>query len=498
MARRNKLPASPSLLPTSVVVDLIRYEKNLLHFFSATNEFQQTRRIKKDVMRDGHVVTVVAEFRGSEYGLPTTADRDKFMAFLKIINEDRTLGGTISNPVHFSGYRMIQELGVARTGDIYAEIFRWGQRMVDTSIMSTQIIYLASKKKYSDDTFHVFNNFRRSGLSDMKDENREEGYEVELAPWFIDNLNQRFVMAEDFNAYKLLKRPISKGVFGFLHVVFQASGGKPIEKDYEDLCCELGVNAYLHVSKIKQTLGLALDELVSIKYLSKWDIHSRVMKKGYKIRLEAGSGLMNFINKNSGNRRPLAANIDDERTLNESEVAAMQALNDQGVLPDRAKTLVQTYGPERVLDIVDYQSSQIKGKASRVQNPAGLIIFSLENNLPIPVSFVTSRLRKEVQNKAKAADELRQRDAELRIAYAESKDARLEEEFAKRFTPSELRAKVQEIILEHGKSDEIFKRVTLEQRQQIALQLIKKEIRDEIGFPPFEEWVLGQTQFSLF
>jgi hypothetical protein len=179
-------------------------------------------------------------------------------------------------------------------------------------------------------------------------------------------------------------------------------------------------------------------------------------------------------------------------------VAAMQALNDQGVLPDRAKTLVQTYGPERVLDIVDYQSSQIKGKSSRVQNPAGLIIFSLENNLPIPVSFVTSRLRKEVQNKAKAADELRQRDAELRISYAESKDARLEEEFAKRFTSSELRAKVQEIILEHGKSDEIFKRVTLEQRQQIALQLIKKEIRDEIGFPSLEEWVLGQTQFSLF
>ena len=139
-------------------------------------------------------------------------------------------------------------------------------------------------------------------------------------------------------------------------------------------------------------------------------------------------------------------------------------------------------GLRRVLDIVDYQSSQIKGKSSRVQDPAGLIIFSLENNLPIPVSFVTSRLRKEVQNKAKAADELRQRDAELRISYAESKDARLEEEFAKRFTSSELRAKIQEIILEHGKSDK--NRVTLEQRQQIALQLIKKEIRDEIGSQP--------------
>jgi hypothetical protein len=245
-------------------------------------------------------------------------------------------------------------------------------------------------------------------------------------------------------------------------------------------------------------LGLALDELVAIKYLSKWSIHSRVMKKGYKIRLEAGSGLMSFINKNTGNKRPLAASIVDERAMNESELAAMKALSDEGVLPDRARSLVQTYGPERVLDIVDYQSSQMKGKVSRVQNPAGLIIFSLENSLPIPVSFVTSRLRKEVQDKAKAADELRQRDAELRISYVESKDQRLEEEFAKRFTPPELRAKVQEIILEHGKSDAIFKRVTSEQGQQIALQLIRKEILDETGFPSFEDWVSGQTQFSLF
>jgi hypothetical protein len=498
MARRKHTPGPATLIPTSVVVDLIRYEKNLLHFFSATNEFQRIRRIEKIVQREGHDVKVVAEFRGSDYGLPTTADRDKFMAFLKIINEDRAIGGTITNPVRFSGYRMVQELGVARTGDIYAEIFRWGQRMVDTSIMSTQIVYLASKKKYSDDTFHVFNNFRRSGSSDMKDENREEGYEVELAPWFIDNLNQRFVMAEDFNAYKLLKRPISKGVFGFLHLVFQASGGKPVDKDYEDLCCELGVKSYLHASKIKQTLGLALDELVAIKYLSQWSIHSRVMKKGYKIRLEAGSGLMSFINKNNGNKRPLVASIDDDRALNEYEAAALEALSDQGVMADRAKSLVQTYGADRVLDIVDYQNSQMKGNVNRVQNPAGLIIFSLENNLPIPVSFVTSRLRKEAQNKAKAADELRQRDAELRISYAEYKDAILEKEFAKRFTPAELQAKVQAIISEHGKSDEIFKRVTLEQRQQLALQLIKKEIRDEIGFPSLEEWVLGQTQFSLF
>ena len=35
--------------------------------------------------------------------------------------------GQIANPIRFSGYRMIQELGLSRNGEIYEEIVRWGK-----------------------------------------------------------------------------------------------------------------------------------------------------------------------------------------------------------------------------------------------------------------------------------------------------------------------------------------------------------------------------------
>ncbi len=82
----------------------------------------------------GTKVKVAAEFGGSEQlGLPSTTDRDKFIALLKILSEERVKTGQIANPIRFSGYRMIQELGLSRNGGIYEEIVRWGKRMTDTT-----------------------------------------------------------------------------------------------------------------------------------------------------------------------------------------------------------------------------------------------------------------------------------------------------------------------------------------------------------------------------
>jgi hypothetical protein len=121
MIRRHaaQKPDRPTaLLPIAVDVDLIRFEKNLLQigFFGANDardKNRTSRRIEQTVFRDGHKVKVAAEFRGSEQlGLPSTTDRDKFIALLKIVGEERAKSGKIANPVRFSGYRMIQELGL--------------------------------------------------------------------------------------------------------------------------------------------------------------------------------------------------------------------------------------------------------------------------------------------------------------------------------------------------------------------------------------------------
>ncbi len=317
--RKQQQPTS-TLMPISVDVDLVRFEKNLLQigFFGANDardKNRTSRRIEQVVVRNGNKIKVAAEFRGSEsLGLPSTTDRDKFIALLKIVSEERVKTGCISNPIRFSGYRLIQELGLSRNGEIYEEILRWGKRMTDTTITSEQVVYRAAKKVYSDEVLHVFRSFRRTGSSNLNGTERQEHYEVVLEDWLLENLNQRYVIPEDFNAYKQLTRPTAKGIFGNLHLWFHASQGRPVEKDYSDLCNLLNVQAYPHLSKIKSTMGLALNELVAIKYLSKWDVQKMSSKAGYKVVLVPGEELMSILDNTRADRNgPSPAPAGDHR-----------------------------------------------------------------------------------------------------------------------------------------------------------------------------------------
>ena len=67
---------STTLMPMSVDVDIVRFEKNLLQigFFGANDardKNRTSRRVEQLVSRNGHKVKVAAEFRGSDQlGLP--------------------------------------------------------------------------------------------------------------------------------------------------------------------------------------------------------------------------------------------------------------------------------------------------------------------------------------------------------------------------------------------------------------------------------------------
>ena len=493
-----KKDISPLLIPPAVDVDLIRQERNILTLglFAATSEKQTLRRIERDEMRNGHNVRTLTEFSAPpEFGLPNIYDYDKFIALMKIAYENRDENNKIVNPVTFTGYQFIKVLDQERNADRYEDIDRWGQKMTGVKIMSKESVFLSTKRKFATDNFHLFARFKGGGFADKDGTNeRHDKFEVELSQWLLDNINNRFVVLLDLETYKELSRPISKALHNYITNTFAASGGRPIEKDYLDLCTHLGTKPYPHLSRINQTLGPAFKELAGIGYISKWDVLPMITKKGYKIRLEIGPVLADFLRRYS--RKALPDKIPDDRVIDVTQQEAIQSLLDHGVVPIRAKELVQTYGSERVLDVVDFQSNQAKTN-TKISNLAGLIIFSLTDSLPIPVSYMSKRLRKEAQTKAHAADQRRQREAEVRIAYEEAKAAALDEAFAQRFSPSELQSHIQATIASRA-GDDLFKRVTAEQKQVLALQLIKKEVRDELEFPEFEEWADSQSQGNLF
>ena len=504
--RKATLPENTStLVPLSVDVDFIRFEKNLLQigFFGANDtrsKGRTSRRVEQTVTRDGHKVKVAAEFRGSEaLGLPSTTDRDKFIALLKIVSEDRALTGQIANPVRFSGYRLIQELGLARNGEIYEEIVRWGKRMTDTTITSEQVVYFAAKKVYSDETLHVFRSFKRTGNSKLNGSERQEQYEVVLEDWLVENLNQRYVIPEDFNAYKQLTRPTAKGVFGNLHLWFHASQGRPVEKDYAELCNLLNIQAYPHVSKIRSTMGLALDELVKIKYVQKWDIEKMVSKKGFKVILIPGEELLRILDSSRSDRR-LQARIPDAQpettVLTPGEQKAVERLQAYGILPATARSLVAGRSIQRITIVADYIDSLLYGSAGRnIANPAGLLIHSLENELPIPTWFTASQNQKVVRQEE---SERAERRNQAEFEYAEWLNTQRDVIFAERFTEGELEARIDEIIAKQSDEDPRLRRWSNEAKYMYGRDSLWRELRASLNLPAFEEWLIGTAQASLF
>jgi hypothetical protein len=505
MARlQPKTDTALQLVPIAVDVDLVRIEKNLLQigFFGANDardKGRSSRRIEQVVFRNGHKIRVAAEFRGSEQlGLPSTTDRDKFIALLKIVSEERARQGRIENPIRFSGYRMIQELGLSRNGEIYEEILRWGKRMTDTTITSEQVVYFAAKKVYSDEVLHVFRSFKRTGSSKLNGSEKQEHYEVVLEDWLLENLNQRYVIPEDFNAYKALTRPTAKGIFGNLHLWFHASQGRQVEKDYAELCNLLNVQVYPHLSKIRSTMGLALDELVKIKYISRWDVQPMSSKQGYKIVLTPGAELLNIL-QNQRAERTERRDPEVKQPVSELAEAALEVLLRHGVLPAKAKSLVERFKAEVVLDTVDYLEAQMQhGKRNAVENPAGLIIYSIENALPLPAGFVSARRRKALQQTAERTRASAEARLEAEQAYSAWLDARKRAALAEQYPEAELQARLERIVLEQSRADEAFRQVPARNRMGLAMQIALREVGETLDLPAFEVWLAENRQVGLF
>ena len=501
-----------ALMPIAVDVDLVRFEKNLLQigFFGANDardKNRTSRRIEQVVIRDGNKIKVAAEFRGSEaLGLPSTTDRDKFIALLKIVSEERIRTGSITNPIRFSGYRLIQELGLSRNGEIYEEILRWGKRMTDTTITSEHVVYRAAKKVYSDEVLHVFRSFRRTGSSHLNGAERQEHYEVVLEDWLLENLNQRYVIPEDFNAYKQLTRPTAKGIFGNLHLWFHASQGRPVEKDYSELCNLLNIQTYPHLSKIKSTMGLALNELVAIRYLSKWDVQKMTSKLGYKIVMMPGDELLSILGGTRVERRegaslplPRVTPAAESIELSASDQNAVSLLKEYGVLPAKAVRLVAKVGSELVMETVEYLASQVlESKRKGIENPAGLIIYSIENSLPIPANFISSRRQREI---AKANSDRREKErlvGEQEMVYAAWIGQQHERVVNDRYTDAELEEKLAQMTKGLARADERVARMTLKARRDVALRLLRRELASEVTLPTFDEWRATTEQKLLF
>ena len=500
--------ADPDLTAAVVVekiasVDLVRVEKSLhsLGFFASTANRELSRTVVQVIRRpDGQKIQAKAVIEGIQsLGLPTTADRDKYMALMKIALDQRDEEGQLMNPVRFTGSDMIKLLRLRKGGFHYDEINDWCKRMVATTIMSEASIFLADRRQFATDTFHVFDRVVLVG-EQIHDGNRSEHYQVYLSHWQLTNLNEGFMLPLDFNAYLKLGRDIAKALFGHLSVWFYASRGEAVEKRYTDLCQLLNIRAYPHVSKARSVLAPSLDELVEIGYLSDWELAKTTGGEDFKLILSPGNRLMSLEHFAS------VANPDARAEIEARSPGWVQELIARGVTERRARQLVLDVAEtQAVMDQIEYVEHLIQQDSKsrrKIINPAGFYIWAIESNISVPDDFETARKRRVRQASAGAArgdGDAEMRALRLRQEYDEFCHFEVRRKIETAYTEEQRSAAVRdELKVVRKEQPEWFQRMSETMRKDLAMSRIRTKVREGLDLPSFERWSKLELQQRLF
>ncbi len=481
-------------------VDLVRVEKSLhsLGFFASTANREISRTIVQIIRRpDGQRIQAKAVIEGIQsLGLPTTADRDKYMAFMKIALDQRDQEGSLANPVRFTGAEMIKMLRLRKGGFHYDEINDWCKRMVATTIMSEASVFLADRKHFATDTFHVFDRVVLVG-EQINDGVRSEYYQVYLSQWQLTNLNQGYMLPLDFSAYLKLGRDISKALFGHLSVWFYASRGQAVEKRYSDLCQLLNIRAYPHLSKARGVLAPSLDELINIGYLSDWELTRTARDTDFKLILSPGTRLLSLEHFAS------AVNPETRAALDAKLPGWVHELVDRGITERKARQLaLDVPDSQPVMDQIEYADflvHQDSRSRRKISNPAGFFIWAIESNLTIPNNFETSRKRQLRESQEQAQTEERFRSMRLENEYDEFCQGEVRKRLEADYDAERLEATIREQLKAiRREQPDWYERVSEPMRREVALGRVKTIIRETIELPSFERWSKLNIQRLLF
>jgi hypothetical protein len=489
------------ILPVVVEeLDLVRVEKNLqsLGFFASTANRQISRTVVQVFRRpDGQRVHAKAVIEGvPSLGLPSTADRDKYMAFMKIVMDQREFQGQVANPIRFSGADMIRLLGLRKGGFHYDEINDWCKRMVATTIMSESSVFLADRRQYASDTFHVFDRVVLIG-EELGDGVKSEFYQVYLSQWQLTNLNHGYLLPLDFNAYVRLTRDISKALFGHLSVWFYASRGQSVEKRYNDLCQLLSVRAYPHISKARAVLAPSLDELVKIKYLSSWELTRCNSADDFKLSLTPGRRLLSLPNLSA------VVNADARASLESRLPGWVADLVQLGVSEKKARQLALDAPEDQpVWDQIEYAQhliqQDLRGRG-KIANPAGFVVWAVENNLRVRPDFETERKKAMRVAQQQVETEERLRGLELRNEYEQYCDEKVRARIETALSSKQVEAALAEQLrIIRKEQPDWFNRVNDDLRREVATARLRTSIRGSLNLPSFEDWASRQYQRSLF
>jgi len=275
-------PGKPQLLRASEEDDLtapfIRAEVNLLVFpFFALNNREVTQRketvFRTVVTRAGQEVEISWIVSANpRYGYPGPFDKKLFRAIEHVLTQ---LKPPIENPIPFSTYELCRLVGKGVGGRQYQGVKEILRRIVATTIRSQGAYFHKGRRRWIDDTFHLYERVIFKG-EEFPDGRVAETNYLFLGDWYRESLNNRYVKPIDYEYYNSLKSTIAQRLYEILGVKFYPvirSGGKGLRYRYSTLCQLLPAARQKYRSKAREKLDPAHDELIETGFLAdvRWE-----------------------------------------------------------------------------------------------------------------------------------------------------------------------------------------------------------------------------------
>lgn len=475
---------------TQIPKDFVKIEKNLntLGFFTPAKHRGAKSREKVVFFRrelNGKTIEAQATILPSaKYGLPTTADLDKYLAFHKLLEQMRNRGGEISNPVGFTSTQLLTVLGIKDAGNNYQDIHEWLQRMTLTGINSKGTVYMARRKMWVSDTFHVFDRVVTMG-STLPDGKVADRNYVWLSDWQLENINSNYLLPIDLETYRKLRNQIAKILVPLLQVWLYASRAEGrFEKRYPELCEILDIVCHKHLSLIRRQLEPSLTELTDHGYLSAWAIQPTADGREYKLVATHGEKFY----------RDQKLRGDPAGLIEPAAVPLLRQLTERGINEVQANRLLRSLPVDQpVLDQLEYGDYLI-WKSRSIKNAPGFYVYLLRHNILPPETFETSSRKEARRREQDSSTEESSRRAVLEAEYNE-------------YCREQIRRHV-EALPQTVRSEMLAEKTRSVRRQwshlpqgtieELAQRELETALRGRISLPTLEQFAARDPQELLF
>ena len=497
--------------PNTRPADFIKIEKNLASLGFFTPSHKRISGVKQKVVAlsrevNGKRLEARATILPSaQYGLPTTADQDTYLAILKLASDLHKKRGKVTNPIGFTSAQLLRIQGKSCvSGYHYKELYEQLLRIKTSTILSEGAVYFAGRKVWAKDAFNVISRLVLLGAR-MEDGIIADKHYVWFSDWQLENINNNYLLPIDYDTYKQLKNHTAKILVPLLQIWLYASRNAGcFEKRYEEICQFLNIRVYSHLSKIKEKLGPSLDELKTHGYLSNWQVQRTSDGVGYKVILFHGEKFRRDLERRSLHRpeprfelkekqRCTTGPIDDR--VQAVDERLLTAMVERGISTEMARdVLMNAPAGQEIMDQLEWGDYQIaQASAGKFRNPPGFYIYLVRENLAPPSTFETSRTRKLREQADAARFRALQDKAGLELAYMDYRKQEIDRHIAAQFSNEAYIRALEEKRAQLRGSYKNAAWLTEQQQMEFAAAHFRKDVAKGIQFISFESFCQMKT-----